>query len=117
MITHPNQSEGSPVDSIVGIWDLKLRTPIGSLAVVYTFTDTAEGLRGVAEGRGETVPLTDVNQETTAEGRRVTWHQSITRPIHLNLDFDVTVSGDTLTGHSRAGRLPRSSVTGNRRNA
>ncbi|MEV4630331.1 hypothetical protein AB0J90_29125 [Micromonospora sp. NPDC049523] len=105
------------MNSIIGIWDLKLRTPIGSLAVVYTFTDTADGLRGTAEGRGETVPLVDIDQQTTADGQHVTWRQSITRPITLNLDFDVTVAGDTLTGHSRAGRLPRSSVTGNRRNA
>jgi hypothetical protein len=34
--------------------------------------------------------------------------------MRLNLEFDVVVDGDQLTGHSRAGRLPRSAVTGNR---
>jgi hypothetical protein len=35
--------------------------------------------------------------------------------MRLNLDFDVLVDGDRLTGHSKAGRLPRSAVTGTRR--
>jgi len=35
--------------------------------------------------------------------------------MRLNLDFDVAVDGETLTGHSRAGRLPRTTVTGTRR--
>jgi hypothetical protein len=104
------------VNSIAGTWDLKLKTPIGSLAVVYTFTGTAAAMTGSAESKGETVPLTDIACEDTADGQRVTWRQSVTKPMRLNLDFNVTVTGDTLTGHSRAGRLPRSSVTGTRRN-
>ncbi|WP_329100633.1 hypothetical protein OG792_18815 [Micromonospora sp. NBC_01699] len=103
------------MNSIVGTWDLRLRTPVGTLAVVYTFTDTVAGPRGLAESTGETVSLTDIEEQAAAEGRRVTWRQLVTRPMRLNLDFDVTVVGDTLTGHSRAGRLPRSSVTGTRR--
>jgi hypothetical protein len=35
--------------------------------------------------------------------------------MRLNLDFDVVVDGDRMSGHSRAGRLPRSAVTGVRR--
>ncbi len=97
--------------SIVGDWDVSIKTPIGSLAVDYTFTPTDHGVVGGATHRGEVVPL----QAISIEGDRVTWHQSVTKPMRLNLDFDVTVSGDTLTGHSRAGRLPRSAVTGTRR--
>ena len=39
----------------------------------------------------------------------------MTKPIRLNLNFDVVVDGDRFTGHSRAGRLPRSAVAGVRR--
>ncbi|MDJ1136122.1 hypothetical protein [Streptomyces iconiensis] len=35
--------------------------------------------------------------------------------MRLNLAFAVTVDGDTLTGTSKAGRLPSSKVTGVRR--
>ncbi|MGW7492395.1 hypothetical protein [Streptomyces sp. NPDC054786] len=38
-----------------------------------------------------------------------------TKPLRLNLSFAVTVDGDTLSGTSRAGRLPASKVTGRHR--
>ncbi|MBB5874388.1 hypothetical protein F4553_007822 [Allocatelliglobosispora scoriae] len=102
-------------DAVAGVWDLVLKTPIGSLSVVYTFTGGGDAVSGTAEGRGETVPLAEIACAETADGLRVTWRQSVTRPIRLHLDFDTVVRGDTMTGHSRAGKLPRSSVTGTRR--
>jgi hypothetical protein len=57
------------------------------------------------------VPLVAI----ACDGPRVTWRQSVTRPMRLNLDFDVVAADGTLTGHSRAGRLPRTAVTGIRR--
>ena len=92
---------------ITGEWDVTMKTPIGSLAVVYTFTDDG----GTATLKGETVPLRDI----VVAGQRVTWRQSVTKPMRLNLEFDVVVDGDRLAGHSKAGRLPRSAVTGVRR--
>ncbi len=70
-----------------------------------------DALAGTATGKGETVALHDI----TVDRQRVTWRQSVTKPMRLNLEFDVVVDGDRLTGHSRAGRLPRSAVTGVRR--
>jgi hypothetical protein len=96
--------------SIVGDWDVTIKTPIGALAVVYTFSDDGD-ITGTATGKGETVPLRDI----VVAGQRVTWRQSVTKPMRLNLEFDVVVDGNRLTGHSRAGRLPRSAVTGERR--
>jgi hypothetical protein len=97
--------------TIHGTWDVTIKTPIGALAVEYVFTSAADGMAGVATLRGDTVPLRDI----AADGQRVTWRQTVTKPMRLNLDFDVTVDGDILTGHSRAGRLPRSAVSGVRR--
>lgn len=91
---------------IDGSWDVTIKTPIGSLTVVYEFA----GSGATATLKGETVPLRDV----TVDGDRVTWSQSVTTPMRLNLDFDVTIDGDHMAGHSRAGRLPRSTVTGRR---
>lgn len=97
--------------SILGDWDVTIKTPIGTLAVLYTFVDDDGGLAGTATGKGETVPLRDI----VVDRQRITWRQSVTKPIRLNLDFDIVVDGDRLTGHSKAGRLPRSAVTGVRR--
>jgi hypothetical protein len=95
----------------VGDWDVTIKTPIGSLAVVYTFTEQDGSLAGTAAGKDETVSLHDI----VVDRQRITWRQSVSRPMRLNLTFDVVVDGDRLTGHSRAGRLPRSAVTGVRR--
>ncbi|MGK8465273.1 hypothetical protein [Nocardia cyriacigeorgica] len=67
-------------------------------------------LTGVAHGAGEDVPLVDISRN----GDRLTWRQAITKPMRLNLAFDVTVDGDTLRGTSKAGRLPASKVVGER---
>lgn len=96
---------------ILGTWDVRMKTPIGTLNAVYVFTDTDGMLSGTASTGAETVPLTAVS----CDDGRVVWQQSVTRPMRLNLDFDVVVQGPTFAGHSRAGRLPRTSVTGTRR--
>jgi hypothetical protein len=95
---------------IAGVWDVTIKTPIGSLPVVYAFTDDGGTIAGTATGKDETVPLHDI----VVDRQRVTWRQSVRKPIRLNLEFDVVVDGDRLTGYSKAGRLPRSAVTGKR---
>ena len=101
--------------SIVGDWDVTIKTPIGSLAIVYSFTDEGGVIGGSATGQGEMVPLRDIAVANDPGGQRITWRQSVTKPIRLHLSFDVVVDGDRLAGHSRAGRLPRSAVAGVRR--
>jgi hypothetical protein len=101
--------------SIEGDWDVKIKTPIGTLAVLYTFTRQGEGIAGTATYKDETVALQDFTSEPAAGGTRFTWRQSVTKPMRLNLTFDVLVHGAVLSGHSRAGRLPRSGVSGVRR--
>jgi hypothetical protein len=96
---------------LTGEWDVTIKTPIGSMAVVYVFTESEGALAGSATLRADTVPL----DELAVTGTRVTWRQSVTKPMRLNLEFDVVVDGDRLAGHSRAGRLPRSAVIGVRR--
>jgi hypothetical protein len=92
---------------LAGTWDVTVKTPIGSLAVVYEFTETG----GTATLKDQTVAL----QDLSVDGGRATWRQSVTKPMRLNLTFEVVVDDDRLTGHSRAGRLPRSAVSGVRR--
>lgn len=96
---------------IVGDWDVRIKTPVGTLAVVYRFDSRDGVLSGTAAGRQETVELTDI----VVAGDQVTWRQTIAKPMRLKLEFDVRVTGDALSGHSRAGRLPRSAVSGTRR--
>ncbi|WP_422745414.1 hypothetical protein ACN27E_24280 [Mycobacterium sp. WMMD1722] len=101
--------------SVIGDWDVRIKTPIGSLRIDYRFTDGGGGLAGSATGSAETVALTDITVTEDDAGQRVRWRQRVTKPMRLNLEFDVVVHGDELSGHSRAGRLPRSAVSGVRR--
>lgn len=98
---------------IVGDWDVTIKTPVGSLQIVYSFADDDGVITGSAAGRHETVQVTDI--VVADDGRQVGWRQTVTKPMRLNLAFDVVVDGDRFTGHSRAGRLPRSAVSGVRR--
>ncbi|GAA3354115.1 hypothetical protein GCM10017744_010540 [Streptomyces antimycoticus] len=99
--------------SVEGTWDLSMSTPIGRIKAVAEFRHEDGTLTGTAHGAGEEVPLVDV----ALEGDQLTWRQAITKPMRLNLAFTMTVDGETMTGTSKAGRLPSSKVTGERRAA
>lgn len=99
--------------SVEGTWNLSISTPIGKIKVAVELREQDGILTGTAHGAGEEVPLSDI----TLDGDRLTWKQSITKPMRLNLAFDVTVDGDTLQGTSKAGRLASSKVTGERQPA
>ncbi|GLW47154.1 hypothetical protein Stsp02_28160 [Streptomyces sp. NBRC 14336] len=99
------------VPSVEGTWDLVIATPIGRIKAVVELRRENGLLTGTARGAGEEVPLSGL----THDGDRLCWKQAVTKPMRLNLAFDTTVHGDTLTGHSRAGRLPAAKVTGQRR--
>jgi hypothetical protein len=103
------------MSTLPGLWALTMTTPIGRIEAQVTFTTTDLAIAGAAAGRGETVELRDIRSEPAeGGGERVTWSQSITKPIRLNLEFDVVIHSDEMRGYSRAGRLPRSAVTGRR---
>lgn len=97
--------------SAEGTWDLSISTPIGTIRAVAVFRYENGVLVGTARGAGEEIALDDV----LLDDGRLTWKQAVTQPMRLNLAFATTLDGDTLTGTSRAGRLPASKVTGRRR--
>ncbi|GAA1653469.1 hypothetical protein ACFQY4_27645 [Catellatospora bangladeshensis] len=98
--------------SVEGTWELSIQTPLGRQHTILTLTRDGDRLSGVMRDvrHGEQVALTGLEQQ----GTRLTWAQSITRPMRLNLTFEVTVDGDEMTGLAKAGRLPASKVTGRR---
>ncbi|SMF54427.1 hypothetical protein L603_006200000050 [Cellulosimicrobium cellulans J34] len=102
------------MNPICGDWRLRMNTPIGTIEADYHFEEHDGSVTGTAHGAGEAVPLTDLVTEDTPDGQHATWRQQITKPLRLNLDYDVTITGDSLTGVSRAGRLPQTHVTGAR---
>ncbi|WCN79507.1 hypothetical protein [Micromonospora sp. LH3U1] len=102
------------MNTIVGTWLLRMKTPVGTIEADYHFEEHDGVIRASATGAGETTTLTDIVVYDDPTGQRVTWRQSITKPLRLNLAYDVIVDGDALSGESRAGRLPQTRVTGER---
>jgi len=96
--------------SITGTWNIKIATPIGTQSVVLELAENDGVVEGSAKGDAENTPLIT----PVLDGNRLTWKQSITKPMRLNLSFDVTIDGDTLVGTSKAGMLPTSKVIGTR---
>jgi hypothetical protein len=105
------------MNTITGTWLLRMKTPVGTIEAVYRFEEAEGVISGSASGAGETTPLTDIVVQDGPTGQRVTWRQRTTKPLRLDLDYDVVVDGDALSGESRAGRLPRTRVTGERTTA
>ena len=98
--------------SVAGTWNLVIDTPIGKQRAALILSARDGVLHGMARDQryGEEVPLANL----VLDGNRLTWTQSITKPMRLNLTFDVIIDGDEMTGRSKAGRLPGSKVTGRR---
>jgi hypothetical protein len=98
------------LNTFAGSWDVTIATPIGTMAVVFDITEQDGEIHGIARSDAETVDFLDA----VADGNRLTWSQKVTTPMRLDLKFDVTVEGDTMTGTSKAGLLPSSKVDGSR---
>ena len=97
-----------------GTWQLVIRTPVGSLPIELIVTGDANGYAGVACGQGQDIVIPHITVAQQPDGQHLSWTQHVTKPLRLTLQFDVLVTGDTLNGTARAGRLPASRVSGTR---
>ncbi|MFD3257153.1 DJ-1/PfpI family protein [Paenibacillus lentus] len=95
-----------------GDWDATIVTPIGKLQVKLSISTSKHMIQGTATQGDETVEfLNPVFQDN-----RLIWSLRITKPMRLNLKFEVTANGDHMTGIAKAGILPASKLTGKRIN-
>jgi hypothetical protein len=97
--------------TVEGIWDIAISTPIGTTKAELELHTEGGALTGTANGGDEHVALSNI----VVAGDRLTWSQAITKPVPLKLAFDMTVTGDTMTGKAKAGLLLTTKVTGHRR--
>jgi hypothetical protein len=99
--------------SAAGTWNMTIDTPIGKQHARLELSEGADGAwAGTSHSidSGETAPLTDIS----VNGNEVTWHQTVTKPMKLNLKCTVTIEGDTLSGKAKAGMFPAVTMTGER---
>jgi hypothetical protein len=96
--------------SFNGSWDVTISTPIGNIETVFEIVQTVGIITGIARSNKETVEFV----EPIINGDTMTWTQKVTKPMRLNLAFNITLHGDIFQGTAKAGRLPASEVTGRR---
>ncbi len=75
--------------SLTGTWNMRISTPVGTQSAVLELTENDGVVAGVAKNGAETLPLIN----PVLHSNRLTWQLSITKPIRLNLTFDVTIKG------------------------
>lgn len=95
--------------SFVGRWQVRIATPIGEQQVLLVIEAQGGSLRGAATQGAETILFSP-----TLRGERLTWTQSITRPLRLTLAFEVWLDGGVMRGTAKAGFLPSASLVGER---
>jgi len=91
-----------------GDWDTTITTPVGSLPVKLSIT-TSDGLiQGTAIQGDEAVNF----MNPVLQDNKLAWSLRITKPMRLNLKFEVAADGNHMTGIAKAGVLPASRLTG-----
>ncbi|SHN58112.1 Transcriptional regulator GlxA family, contains an amidase domain and an AraC-type DNA-binding HTH domain [Paenibacillus sp. ov031] len=95
-----------------GNWDTTIATPVGKLEVKLYIKTISDVIQGTATQGNETIPFLN----PVLCDNKLTWSLSITKPMRLNLKFEVAVDGDKMNGIAKAGLLPASKLTGKRIN-
>jgi len=96
--------------SFVGEWDTTLATPVGKLQVRLSIASSNGIIRGKAVQGDETVEFID----PILNDNKLTWSLRITKPMRLNLRFEVEADGNRMSGVAKAGILPASKLAGER---
>ncbi|MET3941835.1 putative intracellular protease/amidase [Paenibacillus sp. PvP094] len=93
-----------------GKWEVVISTPIGKLETRLVIHTDNGSIRGTATQDGETVELIQPRDQ----GEKLVWDLRVSKPMKLQLHFEVNVQGDVMTGTAKAGFLPASKLTGHR---
>lgn len=102
---------GAPVTAAK--WDLVIATPMGDLPMTAELrlpppSETSGPVTGVLVTESERAELADGR----LDGDDATWKVKLSTPLPLTLKFALHRDGDTITGTSKAGMFPASTVTG-----
>lgn len=96
--------------SFDGNWNIEISSPMGAQKAAVTFKVDGDVLTGEQKAAQGSAPI----ENGKVEGDRATWSASVTSPMPMKLAFDVTRSGDTLTGTVNTGAFGSFPVKGAR---
>jgi hypothetical protein len=90
-----------------GNWKITINTPMGAQEVNASITTNGDTFTGKTSGR-----MGDQEISGKVNGDKLTWSSSITSPMPMTLEFEATVSGDSLSGNVKLGAFGNASMTG-----
>ncbi|MFD0677010.1 MULTISPECIES: DJ-1/PfpI family protein [unclassified Paenibacillus] len=89
---------------IDGIWKVEISTAIGKIHVTYDLKVRDNKLHGTATTVDDETDVS-ILEDTEIIGNRLKWKQQVKKPMKLNLNFDVTINGNTLEGKAKTGMI------------
>ena len=97
--------------SATGTWNITMKTPMGEQKSTLTLTEEGGALAGTmgSADSGEAVI-----KDASLSGDKVAFKTDVKKPMAITVSFDLTVSGDTLTGTAKPGMFPAMPVAGAR---
>jgi hypothetical protein len=98
--------------SAEGTWDTTIDTPMGKQKGTLVFSQTADGgWDGTSRSPdGEETKL----DKLVVKDDQVSWEQTVTKPMKLNVKCSITIDGDTFSGKAKPGMFPAVTMTGER---
>ncbi len=92
-----------------GKWNFEIASPMGAQKGTLDLKvegGKVTGTQGSAQG--------SIAVDGKADGDHATWSADVTTPMPMKLEFDITASGDTLSGTCKAGAFGTFPVKGSR---
>ncbi|MEJ7935382.1 hypothetical protein WG907_14095 [Sphingobium sp. AN558] len=95
--------------SATGNWKITLATPLGPQEATARLLEKDGVLTGVVES-----PMGSEEVRGTVSGNKLHWITRVSKPMPLDLKFDIIVEGDELTGTVELGMFGSGSLSGER---
>lgn len=106
----PEELDDGASNGPEGKWHVVMNPPVGPpQEMTATFQIDGTTLNGRFDSDQGAQDFTG-----TAEGNRLKWEMKVTQPVSLTLKYDLTVSGDELSGKCKLGFLGSAKVNGTR---
>jgi len=85
--------------SVDGSWKITVNSPMGKQEGTHDLRAEGSTLTGTQSGQGYSQPIKDGK----VAGDKISWSNSITKPLPMTLKFTGVVCGNSITGKVKAG--------------
>lgn len=90
-----------------GNWKITINTPMGAQTVNATIKTNGDTFTGTSSS-----PMGNQDISGKVDGDKLSWSSAITSPMPMTLEFEATVSGDSLSGNVKLGAFGNASMSG-----